>query len=307
MKLAVYTTIYPGVEPYLQDWYRSLCGQADRDFALWIGLDSLEPGAVQKLLGADLKPHWVVSPSGATAAQIRQQALQQIVENVESTDAVVLVDSDDVLHFSRTAAARAELEASELVGCALRVVDLQGRSLGFRFGLPPRVSADSIFPRNNVYGFSNSAYRSELLRRCLPIPAEAVLVDWFLATRAWLLGAKLGFDPVARMDYRQHPANTARVRYPVSCEQVASDTALVLQHFQLLSAAPLPGTIAEREEELRQTKLEIEDFQRQVVEHPAQLEQYVAALNALRPPRLWWTSVANPALDHMWSTQVVSV
>ncbi len=36
MKLAVYTTIYPGVEPYLPDWCRSLLGQTDQSSDLWI-------------------------------------------------------------------------------------------------------------------------------------------------------------------------------------------------------------------------------------------------------------------------------
>ena len=46
--LAVYTTIYPGVEPYLGDWYRSLCQQTDQEFQLWIGLDHLESESVRR-------------------------------------------------------------------------------------------------------------------------------------------------------------------------------------------------------------------------------------------------------------------
>ena len=41
MTLAVYTTIYSGVEPYLSDWFRSLRQQTDREFELWVGLDGL--------------------------------------------------------------------------------------------------------------------------------------------------------------------------------------------------------------------------------------------------------------------------
>ena len=86
--------------------------------------------------------------------------------------------------------------------------------MGMTFGLPPRAEPEMCFPRNNVFGLSNSAFRSDLLRRCLPIPADAVLVDWFLATRAWLMGARMAFDPEVEMDYRQYGGNMARVGPP---------------------------------------------------------------------------------------------
>ena len=298
MTVAVYTTVYPGVEAYLVDWYRSLRQQTDQDFQLWIGLDMLGSESIQDKLGGDLNAQWVVAPSGATIAQVRQQALDRIVETCSG---VVLVDSDDLLHPTRVAAARAGLEASELTGCALCLIDQQGKDLGLTFGLPAQLGPDDVFPRNNVFGFSNSAFRSDLLRKCLPIPASAVLVDWFLATRAWLLGARLSFDPVPRMDYRQHPTNTARVRFPFSPDQVISDTALVRQHFQLSLAEPRREFLADRIAALRSAAVAVEAFHRHIVLHPAQLDAYVQALNELHPGPLWWSSVANPALEYMWT------
>jgi hypothetical protein len=296
--LAVYTTIYPGVEAYLVDWYRSLRQQTDQEFQLWIGLDKVGSEFVESVLGCDLKANWVTAPSGATPAQIRQQSLGRIVQ---ACSGVVLVDSDDFLHPSRVAAARAALLDSELAGCALCLIDQQGKDLHLTLSLPPQLGPEDVFPRTNVFGFSNSAFRSDLLRRCLPIPADAVLVDWFLATRAWLLGAKLVFDPVPRMDYRQHPANTARVRFPFCQDQVVSDTALVRRHFQLLLAEPTSDYAAERFDALRRMTREVEEFHRNVVLNPAKLDGYVDALNTLQPAPLWWSCVAYPALRQMWS------
>jgi hypothetical protein len=299
MTLAVYTTVYPGVEAYLVDWYRSLCQQTDQDFQLWIGLDMLESEPVQKMLGGSLNAHWVIASSGATIAQVRQEALAQIVETCSG---VVLVDSDDLMHPTRVAAARVGLEASELVGCSLCLIDQQGNDLGLTFGLSSRLGPDDIFPRNNIFGFSNSAFRSDLLRRCLPIPPGTVLVDWFLATRAWLMGAKLAFDRVPRMDYRQHSANTARVRFPFSPGQVISDTALVRQHFQFLLAEPRRQFLADRVAALRSVAAEVDAFHQNIVLQAAQLSNYVQLLNDLHPAPLWWSSVANPALERMWTS-----
>jgi hypothetical protein len=299
MTLAVYTTVYPGVERYLPDWYQSLRCQTDQDFQLWMSLDMLGQERVQELLGGGVDAHWVVAPSGATVAQVRQQALARIVE---TCSAVVLVDSDDLLEPTRVEAARAGLENSELAGCALCLIDQDGNDLGSTFDLPRGFTPDDIFPRNNVFGFSNSAFRTDLLRRCLPIPANVVLVDWFLATRAWLLGATLTFDHVSRMAYRQHSRNIARVRSPFTRDQVLSDTALVRQHLQLILTDSNPGFQADRIALLRRAGMEVESFHEQIVPNGVRLNRYVQALNELPLEPLWWATVANPALDHMWKS-----
>ncbi len=300
MTLAVYTTVYPGVEPYLKDWHESLRRQTDQDFELWIGLDAVGRDTIQSILGEKLEANWVAAPPGATPAQVRQQVLARIVATCAG---VILVDSDDMLHPTRVEAARAQLSMCELGACGLRLVDRAGNSLGQNFELPAGLKPEDVFPRNNVFGFSNSAFRCDLLRKCLPIPAAETLVDWFLATRAWLHGAKLCFDSEPRMDYRQHSANTARVRFPVTPGQVASDTALVMRHFQFLLAEPRRDFVSERAEALSRAAADTEKFQTRVVNHSERLETYVKALNALRPPAIWWSCVAHPALSNMWGGQ----
>jgi hypothetical protein len=303
MRLAVYTTIYPGVQKYLADWYRSLLSQTDLDFELWIGLDTWSGAAVEDFLETEVQANWVAAPAGASPGEVRQLALSRLVE---SYDGVVLVDSDDVLLPTRVEAARLQLAESDLAGCALALIDEQGTDLALTFTLPMQVTADSVMPRNNVFGFSNSAYRTDLLQRCLPIPAEAVAVDWCLATRAWLLGARLAFDPTPRMSYRQHPRNTARVRSPFGPGQIISDTNLVRTHFGLLQSHSIPGCLSDRQKTLKKITDDVESFYEQIVLRPQHLDSYVRELNALEVTTLWWACVANPALADMWTEQRVS-
>jgi hypothetical protein len=300
MTLAVYTTIYSGVEPYLNDWFCSLRQQTDREFELWVGLDGLTSKSVQALVGAELDATWVVASAGATPAEIREQALSRIAAKCS---AVVLVDSDDRMHPSRVEAARTSLQNAEFTGCALRIIGHLGESLGRDFSLPAHVRPDAVFPRHNVFGFSNSAIRSELLTQCLPIPRQAILVDWVLATRAWLLGARFSFDPVPRMDYRQYSANTARLQYPIRAEQVVSDTALVQQHFRLMLHSVHPGFLPERIAELKSAAAQIEEFRQSVVLDPVQLESYVEAFNAQPHAMVWWSTVAYQPLEDMWMSR----
>ena len=68
MTLALYTTIYPGVEPFLLDWFHSVQSQTDNDFDLWIGLDALDIVAVEQALGGQPRATWVRAESGDTPA-----------------------------------------------------------------------------------------------------------------------------------------------------------------------------------------------------------------------------------------------
>ncbi len=143
------------------------------------------------------------------------------------------------------------------------------------------------------------------LERCLPIPSDAVLVDWYLATRAWLFGAEITFDRSVRMRYRQYSSNTARVRLPFDPAQIISDTALVRRHFQLLQASDgkqhfLPG----RWTQVLNAMRDIEQFERYISGSPAGLSTYVESLNRAVTRPIWWTSVAYPPLAHMWKQEL---
>jgi hypothetical protein len=316
VKLALYTTIYPGVETFLAGWYASVLEQTDQDFELWIGLDMVDPATARRHMaapstaapapvGAAPPPvatagaaHavWVESPRGATIAQVRQLAWEKLVD---SCDAVVLVDSDDLLLPSRVATVREMLRDYDLAGCALELVDGAGDSLGLTFDRPP-LPPERVLPRHNLFGLSNSAYRSDLLRRCLPVPAEAELVDWYLATRAWLLGARMVFGPRVEMKYRQHGANMVQVAPPFDAQRIAGDTARVRHHLRLVLTHGREGAQPARLAELMQAAADVDTFYERVVLQPAALACYVKAVNALDMQPLWWSGVAHRSLQHMW-------
>jgi hypothetical protein len=295
--LALYTTVYPAVEPYLVDWYASVRAQTDRGFDLWIALDGMDADDAARAMGCEVDAAWVCGGPDETVGSIRQLALERVTLRY---DAVVLVDSDDVLHASRVATARAMLEKSDVAGCALRIIDEQGRSAGRIFTLPDGYTAEEVFPQSNAFGLSNSAARSDVLRRCLPIPRSAALVDWYLWTRAWLFGARFAFGDRAEMDYRQYGANTARVLGPFLGRQVTEDTELVRHHYRLVLASDLAGAIPERLWELRATAASVDVFADRVVASPEVLARYVNALNRLNGAMVWWQWVAHPSLRHLW-------
>ena len=296
-RVCLYTTIYPQAKAFLHDWYRSVSRQTDCDFQLWIGLDAIGVEEVVDIVGDDVNAIWVFAESGDTPAQVRQRALAQIVDHC---DGVILVDSDDILHETRVAAARADLERGDLAGCALNLVNQTGEPMCMTMGLPSAKSVDGVLPRHNIFGLSNSAFRTELLRQCLPIPQEVVLVDWFLATRAWLRGARLIFDHTPRMDYRQHEQNMTQVRPPFTEVQIERDTRRVLRHMAIMKEHTGRGVALERSQRLGDVARDIQMFYDRIVLRSRMLETYITSLNMLEPAPVWWASVAHPSLRGMW-------
>ncbi|HEX7579047.1 MAG TPA: hypothetical protein VF580_03540 [Thermoanaerobaculia bacterium] len=295
-RLVVYTTWYPGVEPYLDAWGSSVREQTDLSFRLVVGVDGITPGEWVSRLGLDSRTRWVMAPAGASPARVRQTALESVVEDA---DEVVLVDSDDILEPSRVAAAREGLAKSDVVGCALKLADETGAELGGTFGPAAESDAAADLPHHNVFGLSNSAYRVATLRSCLPIPDGCALVDWLLATRAWAFGARLAFDSTPRMVYRQGVSSATRVSPPFSGRHVLAATDLVLGHYHValenppaLPAAPTAALVAARDR--------AERFRQVISDSPETLGRYVAALNELPPRLVWWWAVANPELEHLW-------
>lgn len=297
-RIAVYTTWYPGIERYLETWHASLRAQTDQAFDLWVGADGVDAPHLLAALPADGRPVRFYSKRDATPAQVREGAIRQIVEEYTS---VVFVDSDDWLEASRVEAAREGLRRHDVVGCALRIVDEDGRDAGARFAPPPGAAWGELLPRYNVFGLSNSAYRTEVLRSCLPVPSDCILFDWLLVTRAWALGASLDFDATVRMAYRQYPGNVARVLPPFRPEEVLAASSRVLDYYGSMLSDDgwrLPPSPRRALEEARDYTA---DFLAAVRVSRPRLDAYVAALNALPPRFVWWWLVANPELENTWT------
>lgn len=293
-KIALYTTVYPGVEKYLADWYKSVIAQTDSNFDIWIGVDGLDVSYIIEGMGTDPCAIWVIANKGDTPAQIRGKAIKKIVDEYY---AVIFVDSDDILETTRVEAAKKYLEIGDVNGCAMHIIDEKGRDLGIVFRPPNGIDITKILPRKNIFGLSNTAYRTKILKQCLPIPKDCVLVDWFLATRAWIAGASLGFDFTGRMAYRQHPSNMAGILPPFTSQQILQATKYVINHYDCVLGT---GLYFQHRYEIENACKYVEIFYRAIIDSQEILDKYVGSLNKLRLNRVWWDYVAHQQLEYIW-------
>lgn len=293
---ALYTTIYPGCEPYLQAWGQSVNQQSTQEFDVWIGVDALSVGSVENYLGLRQKVNWILFEPGCFPAQIRNAAFNLIVDAYND---VVFVDSDDILYSTRVETAVKCLKTYDIYGCALDLIDKNGKLLDRRFQYSGNGSYDEILPTTNIFGLSNTAYRCNVLKQLLPIPENCVIVDWYLAALGWLKRFKLHFDNQPLMAYRQYDANIARVIKPYTKKQVLRATELVLKHYALL-LQNLPEDSDFRGRSIGNAAENVESFYQKMLSDDAIFNKYINALNELNKEHIWWDFVAAPEWEDLW-------
>ncbi len=299
MKTALYTTFYPAAKPYLQTWAKSVAAQTDQDFDLWIAVDNVALNDWERPKDGI---HWLHAEPDDTPASLRQAAFEEIIQ---AYDAVIFVDSDDVLLPNRVSAAKYYLRLCDIYGCALNLIDTLGTDLMLTLTAPTTDYA-ALLSRYNIFGLSNTAYRTETLAKCLPFSADTVLVDWLLVSRALQERAELFFDQTPHMLYRQYASNTAKVLPPYSAGEIQKATALVLQHYERLEE----GNRREGEEgklqvAVKERWLKVQQFSASIADSDV-LARYTKALNALKTVFLWWECVANEELRGIWDIGVRS-
>ncbi len=296
---AVCATVHAGVLPFLEPWLASLRTQTDQAFDLCVAVDGVAPTDLPDLPDEGRLVHVVRPAAGSTPVEVRNALFG---EATAAWELIVAVDADDVLGPRRVGAAKDP--GDDLCACVLELVDRDGAALGRRFcevGDDTPEGLGRLLPRANVFGLSNTVWRAGLLRECLPVPAGVLAADWYLATAAWLRGAALRLDRRPLMSYRQYGANIARVVPPFAPAVVRAATAVVLAH-QCAVAGRLAAGAGGEAAALAAARRATERFAAAVVADEEALAAYCAALDRLPPPQAWWTIVADPALEDMWST-----
>lgn len=297
MELALYTTVHPGTRPFLSEWYESLRAQTTSEFALWIGIDDLDIQEARKAMGGQPGANWVHAEPGDTPAQVRERAWRELVPHA---DAVVMTDADDVMHPRRVEHARECISGCDIGACGLKLVDEEENSIGQVMPPPEYETPEDVLPHHNIFGLSNTVYRTQALEKGLPLPKGITLIDWYLASQAWLRGGDLSLDRAVHVDYRQHGDSTLSLLPPFTTEDVRRTSQAVLDHLSAVACSLPSKPQPERVEAFRKAHEDVRQFEKCVLGDDERLEEYTSALNQRLPLLLWWGSVAHPELDHFW-------
>lgn len=292
MRTALVTVLYPEALRYFSQWKKSVQTQDTQDFDLVIALHNVRAEDVDC---ADLHAK-VRFVAGSLGMSLRRSVFQGLADTY---DTAVLVDIDDVLLPHRVRVACDALANADVYGCATQVVDEQLHPLNVTF---PEVEPSEPPPvtHGNVWGCSNTAYRTEVLREVARFPDNCVLADWYMATLAANVGAKFVFDAEPAMQYRIRPGAPTNPCEPYAPSVLRTATDLTEGHLRLVSqAACINQSFREK---LSERLAEVTVFRRAMQSDTAATAYLRALSETISRPRVWWESVAHTMLRDLWNT-----
>lgn len=295
MKTCVYTTFFPSFERFIPDFILSLLKQDDTEFELVIALDGLSSDPFLPYQ-SDLKMSFINIPSGFSPAQVREYAWMQIINDY---DALIFCDGDDVFSKKRVSNAKNSLKDFDLDACSLSLVNNTLEPLNvFMY-------ATDMVPNNihkyNIFGLSNTGYKTNILKNTLPIPKHVIAVDWFIAHKAIQMGASCNLREDIDCFYRQHGKNIASPSKPATQKNVLQAAKISRIHLENIIK-----TLATDNPDILTCQKRLDDvilFEKTMAVNPDLLYKYLQLFNSIETETLWWNTVAKPTLDHLWKAQ----
>ena len=234
-KAAFFTVVYPGVEKYLPDFFRSLENQSCPAFDLIVANDGLQD---LDLNGYHLNSQ-IIDLTGSPV-EIRAMGLQLIKSM--GYEHIIFGDSDDFFSTNRVESSLWQLRECDIVVNDLDLVNERGELLlsGYfsqRLGKTKHIEANFIRDKN-IFGLSNTSVRSA----CLPeekYPAGLVAMDWFLFAKVLESGANAVFSSECSTYYRQHGANIAGFA-ETSPQKTLQSVKVKALHYAALASEGMP-------------------------------------------------------------------
>lgn len=284
-KLVVVGTVYPGIENYLDDYFKTLVNQSWRKFDILLandGLRNFEMPLPVNELGCQ-----VFEVNESISANRRSLIKRAIKLGYEK---IVFTDCDDSFEANRLEVVERLLDKVEIVVNDLDVTDESGTNIERRYFSPrfnngAKIDEQSI-RTGNIMGLSNTAARTEVFTNSPAlIGGDSIAYDWYLWASVFHAGYRAGFTSDTATRYRVYANNTAGMPQVLTENDVCKGVEVKSQHYKLMSAiSPEYSRICVDFEELA-TRLADHDWR---VDFTTRLNQ-----NGVDHP-MWWENIRKP-------------
>ena len=283
MRTCLFTVVHAGSAPYFDEFLASLNKQTDLDFELLILNDA---------------PSWQDSPSGETKmaeqpfrwrwidvtgsiVEIRKQGLSMLRDEARA-DAVIFIDSDDLMAPNRVEICKANLKPREVLFnelilfgegqtpyALLKQHFLDGQELRLR-----------DLTHSNCLGLSNTAlFVEDIMSRFQDIPDDTIAFDWAFFSGLLHDGCRARFISGTSTLYRQHAGNTASL-VDIGDAQILRSVLVKAQHYRYLAGF---------DSDFSKLRTEFNHLQSKLAEDSAFRRAYRAHMRATSPTfSLWW-------------------
>lgn len=208
--ITLFTVVYPGCEPYLEQFFRSIKAQDANGFELLVLNDGLKN--LERYTGSLQNRIQEITVSGSIA-DVRKEGIRLLMDH--PAEKIVFADADDYISPDRIrrsseALNRYDIYVNDLTTVTHESKELTKHYLSKRLPDPFEIPKEFILEKN-IIGLGNTSVRRSVLQD-ISIPSDTIAVDWMIFTDMLLRGASAIFKADSVSYYRQHEENTAGLR-----------------------------------------------------------------------------------------------
>lgn len=232
----ILTFTYPQVEPFFDDFLKSCNVQSNKDFEVMI-IDEGMP-SLHILTERYSQLSTTIYPYKGTISQNRLYGLKQAKQL--GYKYIVMADSDDYFSGNRVEKTKEILTNYDIVANDIDLVNMKGEQLESQY-ISKRLKNGELvdfdfIKYKNILGFSNSAFRSEILFEDLDIPKNLNVVDWYFYTVLLHKGYKALFTNEITTYYRQYSENMIGINNE-TVDNYKNKLILKSRHYKYLSTS----------------------------------------------------------------------
>lgn len=207
MKPIVFTTVYKIMEDYLIDFLNCLNAQTYLDYKLLILNDGLE-NLSSYINNYNFDVEIIDIKGNLSISEVRQKGIEYCIKN--KYEYIIFADSDDYFSNDRIEKSLDYLKSgNDIIINNLSIVNNNKIPMCndyFRELIGKKISfIDEI--DGNYFGLSNTAVRTELLKKVIPIPKYIEVVDWWIFSILCYHTDKIYFVKNVYTYYRQYANN----------------------------------------------------------------------------------------------------
>ena len=208
--IAIYSVVYPAALPFLDDLFKCLEKQTDKEFDVILVNDGI-PELVEFISNYNLKFN-ILNVFGSFAKN-REETLLYSKSKYEN---IIFLDSDDYCDENRVEVSKKLLLNHKIVVSNLTLVNSEGKLMiknVFSKELKEGDMIDVNFVQGkNILGFSNTAIQSNIIPDDINLIDDLIAVDWSFFTILLSHGNKAYFTNRFQTYYRQYDKNLAGLK-----------------------------------------------------------------------------------------------
>lgn len=230
---AVFSVVYPGVEPFFPKFLKTLSKQTEKEFTLFLINDEM-PGIEKFLKGTKLNVK--IKNASAPAAVLRKLGIRWVKK--AGAKVIIFADSDDYFSENRVELSKDMLSKYDLIFNELILTDHLGK-----YSTPmlkKKISDGEIvsyrqISKSNCMGLTNTALKLKNVPFYMDnIPEDIIAFDWALFALCLHAGIKGVFTDKTVTYYRQHDKNIAAPHFFME-EKIMQGVQVKRDHYKLLS------------------------------------------------------------------------